>query len=200
MDRTEQSEKEERELAAERPARKPAVVDKRRVGKGGPSAEPSTKPAYAQQLEEKVARLEAAFTEKLAEMEEETTRSRQRLLGDLERRFASREEDLLLEVLALLDDLGRATAMTEESPAVRQGLDLVAQGAARFLERHQCERISPLGQPFDPHTMEAVQLLPGEKDQVVQVLEAGIRRGDKMLRHARVAVGSGATPARESSP
>lgn len=199
MERTVSSASEERDLAQERQEKKPSVVDKRRIGKGGPSSEPSTKPAFVQQLEEKVARMEAAFAEKIQAVEEETARSRQRLLGDLEKRFADREEGLLLEVLALLDDMGRASAMTAESPSVKQGLDLVAQSATRFLERHGCERLAPLGAPFDPHTMEAVQLLPGEKEQVVQVLEAGIRRGEKLLRPARVAVGIGTSETQSPS-
>jgi len=187
--------------ARERPpdtdaSHRPAVVDRRRVGRGGASVEPSTKPSFVEELEGKVTRMEAAFQEKVALLEAETGRSRQRLLGDLEKRFADREEALLLDVLELLDDLSRASALTAESPAVQQGLDLVGQRAARFLEKHGCQRFSPLGEPFDPVSMEAVQLLPGERDTVVAVSLPGVRRGEKLLRPARVAVGAGVeTPA-----
>jgi len=172
-------------------ARRPSVVDKRRVGRGAAAAEPSTKPSYVEELEGKVARMESGFREKVALLEEETTRSRARLLNDLEKRFADKEEALLLEVMELLDDLDRARALAEESPAVQEGLALVGQRAARFLERHGCERIDPAGRPFDPHLMEAVQLLPGPKDVVVAVLAPAVRRGEKLLRAARVAVGAG---------
>lgn len=174
--------------------RKPTIVDKRRVGRGGEACEPSTKPSYVLELEGKVARMEAGFREKVSLLEEETSRSRRRLLGDLEKRFADREEALLLEVLELVDDLDRARATAAESPALSEGLARVAQRAERFLERHGCERIDPLGQPFDPQLMEAVQLLPGERDTVVAVLVPAVRRAGKLLRPARVAVGAGEPP------
>jgi len=170
---------------------RPTVVDRRRVGKGGACAEPSTKPSFVEELEQKVTRMEVSFQEKIGLLEAETARSRQRLMGDLEKRFADREEALLLDVMELFDDLERASTLAAGSPAVQQGLDLVAQRAARFLEKHGCQRFDPLGEPFDPTSMEAVQLLPGEKDSVVSVFVPGLRRGEKLLRPARVAVGAG---------
>jgi molecular chaperone GrpE (heat shock protein) len=152
---------------------------------------PSTKPSYVEELEQKVMRMEVSFQEKIGLLEAETARSRLRLLGDLEKRFADREEALLLDVLELMDDLDRACALTAESPAVKQGLDLVAQRAARFLEKRGCEHYAPQGEPFDPTSMEAVQMLPGERDTVVAVYQPGIRREGRLLRPARVAVGTG---------
>ncbi len=176
----------------ERSPLRPAVVDKRRIGRpGAVSREPSTKPTFVEELEAKVARMETALAEKLALVERETVRSRERLLRDLEKRFDEREEALLLEVLDLLDDLDRACDCASESPAIREGLALVASRASRFLERHGCARVAPDGEPFDPRTMEAVALLPGEKDRVVAVYRPAIIRGEKLLRPARVAVGSG---------
>jgi molecular chaperone GrpE len=171
-----------------------SVRDRRRVGKDDGSvcaAEPNIKPSYVESLERRVERTEAAFRERVDQLQEETHKSRQRLEQDLKRRFEEKEKALLLEVLEILDDVERAAVMTEASPAVSEGLALISARTDQFLKRHRCRRDEPQGDAFDPATMEAVALQPGPKDTVVLVLQAGYRRGDEVLRPARVAVGSG---------
>jgi molecular chaperone GrpE len=171
---------------------KPKVFDKRRVGKAGASAkDPSIKPAYVQQLEEKVSRAERLFREKVATLQEETERSRQRLKVDLEKRFEEREISMLLDVLAILDDLERARGMASSDPRICEGLALVSSRARKFLAKHGCEQLSPLGEQFNPETMEAIAVAPGVKDTVVMVHQPGYQKGGSLLRPARVVVGSG---------
>lgn len=171
---------------------KPKVVDKRRVGKAGAASKaPSTKPAYVEELEEKVSRVEKAFKERVATLQEETERSRERIKRDLESRFDERERSMLLDVLALLDDLNRAREITSGDAKVAEGLSLVAGRAAKFLSDHGCEKLSPLGEQFDPEKMEAIAVTPGVKDVVVMVHQPGYLKGGSLLRPARVVVGSG---------
>lgn len=176
---------------------KPQVFDKRRVGKAGAAAkDPSIKPAYVEELEEKVSRVERVFREKVATLQEETERSRERLKIDLEKRFEERETSMLLDVLALLDDLGRAREMTSNDPRICEGLALVSSRARKFLAKHGCEQLSPLGEQFNPETMEAIAVTPGVKDTVVMVHQPGYQKGGSLLRPARVVVGSGEPEAR----
>lgn len=180
-----------------------SVVDRRRVGQGGETSEasePDTKPLYVQQLEERVRRVEAAYKQQVAELQEETRKSRERLLHDLEKRFSEKERALLLEVLSLLDDVGRACALSTSVPQVAEGLELIASRAGQFLKNHGCRVLDPAGEPFDPSTMEAVGLLEGPEGQVVGVLQPGYAQGDLLLRPARVMVGRRAADPSASDP
>jgi len=174
--------------------RKLTVVDRRRVGRDDSSiqaTEPNLKPSYVEEMEERVALAERKLRERIGELDEEARKSRERVAANLEYRFRERETALLLNVLDILDDLERATEYAGDAPAVQKGMALVADRIGLFLEKHGCERFSPEGEPFDPNTMEALQLAPGRKDVVCAVLAPGIRREGDLLRPARVAVGNG---------
>jgi len=177
----------------ENPKKPLSIVDKRRVGHGADavSTEPNLKPGYVQELEERTRRAEAALRKRIAELDTETQRSRERIQADLEQRFERKERDLLVEVLALLDDVARAAALTSEAPAVAQGLVILRARAEHFLKTHGCEKFVPLGEPFDPERMEATAVLDGPAGQVVQVFDAGYGRNEELLRPAKVAVGKG---------
>jgi molecular chaperone GrpE len=171
-----------------------SIVDKRRVGREGEAAEsavPDTKPLYVQQLEDRTRRTEAAYSLKVEELQQETQRSRERLLQDLEKRFKDKERALLLEVLSLLDDLSRACALTSSDPKVAEGLALIASKAGQFLKNHGCQTVEPLGEPFDPNFMEAVALQEGPANTVVGILQPGYSWEGSLLRAARVIVGRG---------
>ncbi len=172
-----------------------SVVDKRRVGRGDAQVDRATeanlKPTYVEELERRVHLAERNLKTRVAELEEETRRSRERLLKDLEKRYEEKERSLLTEVLDILDDVDRACSLTSEVPAVADGLALIAARAQRFLENHGCTRTEPRGETFDPNTMEAVAVQPGPENTVVSVLQAGYERGDVLLRPARVTVGNG---------
>jgi molecular chaperone GrpE len=175
-------------------AKKPlSIVDKRRIGKteGVIASEPNLKPGFVQELEERTKRAEAALQQRLAELNSETQRSRERIRADLEQRFARKEMDLLAEVLGLLDDVDRAAELSSVVPAVAQGLGVLSARADHFLKAHGCEKFVPEGEPFDPERMEAAAVLDGPAGQVLKVFQAGYTRSGEILRPAQVAVGRG---------
>jgi molecular chaperone GrpE len=174
--------------------KKLTVVDRRRVGRDDETIEahePNLKPTFVEELEGRVHLAEARLKQRLAELDDEARKSRERVALDLERRTQEKEKVLLLDVLEILDDLDRASSFVSEAPAVKAGLDLVSARLETFLSKHGCEKKAPLGEPFDPNAMEAVNLIPGPKDEVVSVYTPAILRGEELLRPARVAVGSG---------
>ncbi len=59
------------------------------------------------------------------------------------------------------------------------------------LQKQGVTHINAVGQEFDPHVMEAVTCGKGKKDMVVQELEKGYKLHDKVIRPAKVIVGSG---------
>jgi molecular chaperone GrpE len=190
MDNTEQDgqhEKEKKEKTV-------SFVDKRRVGRGDPGIvahEASLKPTFVEELEARTKLAENRLRERIAELDEEARKSRERVAVDLEKRFAEREKVILLDLLEILDDLDRAATYVSEAPAVQKGLDLITARLEAFLIKQGCEKFSPQGEPFDPQAMEAVQMLPGARDTVVAVFSPSITRDGALLRPARVAVGSG---------
>lgn len=171
-----------------------SILDKRRVSAEGPlsegAAEPNLKPSYVETLEERVKKTENAFKERVSTLQEETTKSRERLKKDLELRFESDKNELFREVLTLLDDLERASS-TKEEKSLREGLALIASNVEKFLERRGCGKLFPEGEEFDPETMEAISTGPGPKGVVLVVVQAGYSLGDTLLRPARVVVGDG---------
>lgn len=177
----------------EKKNRKVKVIDRRRVGvsDNAPSEEPSIKPSYVQQLESKVERMEAALRSRIEELEEEAARSRERVARDAEKRFEEKSEQLFLDVLDILETVGRAAKLASSDPKTREGFELLSQSLESFLEKHGLEKISALGEDFDPNIMEALSMAPGPRGKVVELFQNGYRKGDKLLKPARVVVGSG---------
>ena len=105
------------------------------------------------------------------------------------------EERVLLELVALLDDLERAlAALTPEHRAESwaQGVALTAQRMRDTLARFGVTPIASVGQPFDPAVHEALLEIDApegiEPGAVASEVLRGYRRGDRVLRAARVVV------------
>ncbi len=90
----------------------------------------------------------------------------------------------------------------EQNPALRtllEGVEATERELFKVFERHGITRFDPLGEKFDPHVHEAMVKVdvPGvPADIVVQVLQAGYKIADRVLRPAAVIVAKGGTPAR----
>jgi molecular chaperone GrpE len=119
-------------------------------------------------------------------------RKRQRRLAD--ERVASDRERLLRRFLDVADDLERALSAEEASlESLKQGLDLTYQTMKRVIQREDVKALDPVGDAFDPLWHEAVATVPHEQagadpDTVIEVVRAGYRIGDRLLRPARVVV------------
>ena len=103
---------------------------------------------------------------------------------------------LALELLPAIDNLDRALAhaATTESNgegSLISGIKHVHSDLIAALKRADIEPYSPEGEPFDPQFHEAVAQQPfegAEPGTVVEVYQRGYRRGDSVLRPARVIV------------
>jgi molecular chaperone GrpE len=108
------------------------------------------------------------------------------------RQLANR--DLLLQILDVMDDFGRALAAVpaeqRESGWV-SGTTMIERKLHGVLERAGVRPIEALGQPFDPAFHEAVASDPGsDGSTVVEVYRQGYLLGDNLLRPAMVRVGN----------
>ncbi len=103
---------------------------------------------------------------------------------------------LALELLPAVDNLDRALQAADidendHDETLVAGIRLVHADVIAALARAGIEGYSPEGEPFDPEHHEAVAQLavPGaEPGTIVEVYQRGYRRGDAVLRPARVVV------------
>jgi len=94
-------------------------------------------------------------------------------------------------VIAALDGLDRALEHAEDGP-LAAGVRLVHRMLLDALSAEGVERLELVGQPFDPAIAEAVATSPAadpaDANTVAEVLRAGYRLGDRVLRAAQVRV------------
>jgi molecular chaperone GrpE len=100
------------------------------------------------------------------------------------RMFAT--EQFLKKLLPVIDTLELAQHHVQND-----GLALALKELYAVLGEYGVEKINEAGMVFDPHTMECVEVVEGEKDHVVQILTSGYRMHDKLLRPSKVQVGGG---------
>jgi molecular chaperone GrpE len=121
---------------------------------------------------------------------------RERTSRNIERRFESRHERLLLKFIDIMDNLDRALEAAQvnfASPPLVEGLILVRTQLLQTLKEEGLERIPVLGLPFDPHVSEAVATEPVDEAEhhnvVVKELQRGWRLKDRIARPSRVVLG-----------
>jgi molecular chaperone GrpE len=118
---------------------------------------------------------------------------RKRSDREVERRVGDARDRLLLDWLEVVDDVDRALKYGSVADAA---LRPVQDQMHAVLARHGVERIEAGGAPFDPELHEAVGVLQTDEvapNTVVDVVRAGYRVGDRVLRPARVIVSKRAT-------
>jgi len=72
-----------------------------------------------------------------------------------------------------------------------EGVELIQKQAVEAMARLNVSEIDCLGKPFDPNLAEAVIHIEDdsvEASTVVEVLQKGYTRGDKVIRHSLVKV------------
>jgi molecular chaperone GrpE len=152
----------------------------------------------------------------IAELKAENSDLRDKLLraiAEMEnfRRRAEREKSDVMkyavtefarDIVSIGDNLRRAIEAVqkeavENDPALKtlvEGVEVTERELLKVFERHGVTRFDPLGEKFDPHVHEAmikvdVPNVPAET--VVQVLQAGYKISDRVLRPAAVIVAKG---------
>ncbi len=103
-------------------------------------------------------------------------------------------ERVLLDMLPIVDDFERALAATADSTeSLREGMTLIYNKLIKYLEHNGVKAMDTDGKPFDPDFHEAIARIPAPSDdlkgKVVDTTTKGYMLNDKVLRHAKVAVG-----------
>jgi molecular chaperone GrpE len=119
---------------------------------------------------------------------------RKRMTRDVRAAEARGMGRLAKELLPALDNLERAVAALESSDGehhLADGIRLVTAELSAALQRTGIEGYAAKGERFDPVCHEAVAQTPvegAEPGTIVEVLQAGYRLNDAILRPARVVV------------
>jgi molecular chaperone GrpE len=174
--------------------------------------EPNTgakKTAEAKSAETKTdaADVVAALTREVAEQKDKHLRA----LAEMEnlRRRTERETvdsrlyavtSFARDVLGIADNMRRA--LETVGPSVRdaadggvkalvEGVELTERELLKVLDKHGVKKFEPLGEKFDPNLHQAMYEIPDPSvpaGTVVQVMQAGFKIGERVLRPAMVAV------------
>ena len=103
---------------------------------------------------------------------------------------------VITDILPVIDDLERAianSAKSEDYSALKEGVELIYNKLMHILEQKGLQKISPKDEPFDTDFHEAIAMIPApDEDSKGKVLDCaidGYKLNDKVLRHAKVAVG-----------
>ncbi|MBD5234046.1 MAG: nucleotide exchange factor GrpE [Bacteroidales bacterium] len=105
-------------------------------------------------------------------------------------------ERVLLGLLPIVDDFERglaATAASGDADAIRQGMELIYNKLIKFLESNGVKAMKSTGADFNSDLHDAIATIPAPsedlKGKVVDTTQKGYMINDKVLRHAKVAVG-----------
>ncbi|MBO6143730.1 MAG: nucleotide exchange factor GrpE [Prevotella sp.] len=105
-------------------------------------------------------------------------------------------EKAVQAILPVIDDMERAIEngqKTDDPEVLREGMDLIYHKFMKALESLGVKKIETEGADFDTDMHEAVAMVPGmgddKKGKVIDCLQTGYQLNDKVIRHAKVAVG-----------
>jgi len=103
---------------------------------------------------------------------------------------------VVTDILPVIDDLERAianSAKSEDYSALKEGVELIYNKLMHILEQKGLQKISPKNEPFNTDFHEAIAMIPApdeaSKGLVLDCAIDGYKLNDKVLRHAKVAVG-----------
>lgn len=103
-------------------------------------------------------------------------------------------EKTISTILPILDDFERALAdKTEDPKTIKEGFDLIFKKFLKALETLGVNKIEIDDADFNVDYHEAIAMVPGvgddKKGKVIDCVQTGYKLNDKVIRHAKVAVG-----------
>lgn len=103
-------------------------------------------------------------------------------------------EKTIAAILPVLDDFERAIADKSEDPkAIKEGVQMIFNKFVKTLEGLGVKKIETADKDFDVDFHEAIAMVPGmgddKKGKVIDCVQTGYTLNDKVIRHAKVAVG-----------
>ena len=145
-----------------------------------------------EKAQEEIADLKDKWLRSVAEFEN----YRKRTLKERAELILNGGEKGITAILPIIDDMERAIengAKTDDPEVLREGMSLIHQKFMKTLEAQGVSKIETENADFDTDVHEAVAMVPGmgddKKGKVIDCLQQGYKLNDKVIRHAKVAVG-----------
>ncbi|MBQ9670251.1 MAG: nucleotide exchange factor GrpE [Prevotella sp.] len=145
-----------------------------------------------EKLQDELAELKDQYLRKVAEFEN----YRKRTLKEKTELILNGAEKTVDAILPVVDDMERAMAnaeKTDDVDALKEGMDLIFKKLMKTLEGLGVKKIETDNKDFDTDFHEAVAMVPGmgdeKKGKVIDCVQTGYTLNDKVIRHAKVAVG-----------
>lgn len=153
-------------------------------------------PSYSTQNAEESLRAELrSLNERWLRSEAEMDNLRRRTRRDLEENAKFANQRLMVDLMEVVDNLHRALSVANQATAdsLVTGVQMVSHQFEEVMKRHGCQRISSVGETFDPNIHEAIQMVPSDAPAgtVVQEVRTGYRLHDRLIRPAQVIVAAG---------
>ena len=173
----------------------PEIVDDLEEVVDSPDAEPDEAETLTMQLEATQEALEKEKKEYLFLMAE-FYNYRKRVTREKAEIIKNGAEKVLAGLLPIVDDFERglkASKDADSADSVREGMELIYNKLIKFLESNGVKAMDSTGKDFDPELHEAIASIPAPsedlKGKVIDTTQTGYTLNDKVLRHAKVAVG-----------
>lgn len=121
---------------------------------------------------------------------------RKRVLKEKSELIQNGGESVISSLLPIIDDFERALQnmkKSDDTAALKKGVELIYQKFMKTLESNGLKTIETKEADFNTDFHEAVAMIPAPNDEskgkVVDCVQKGYKLNDKVIRHAKVAVG-----------
>ena len=145
-----------------------------------------------QEAQEQIADLKDKYLRQVAEFDN----YRKRTLKERAELILNGGEKTIVALLPIIDDMERALdngKKTDDPEVLREGMELIYHKLMKALEGMGVTKIDTENADFDTDVHEAVAMVPGmgddKKGKVIDCIQTGYKLNDKVIRHAKVAVG-----------
>ena len=152
--------------------------------------EPADEKTPLEKAEEELAQMKDQYLRARAEFEN----YRKRTIKEKAELILNGGEKTITAILPVLDDFERALSdNTDDAKAIKEGMELIFHKFVKTLETLGVKKIETENKPFDVDYHEAIAMVPGvgddKKGMVIDCVQTGYTLNDKVIRHAKVAVG-----------
>ena len=152
----------------------------------------STDPDKTAEYEATIADLKDKYLRQAAEFDN----YRKRVLKEKSELIQNGGESVISSLLPIIDDFERALQnmkKSDDTAALKEGVELIYQKFMKTLESNGLKTIETKEADFNTDFHEAVAMIPAPNDEskgkVVDCVQKGYKLNDKVIRHAKVAVG-----------
>ncbi len=165
------------------------------------NSEPETAPQEDNTADDsdKIAELEAQisnYKEQILRQAAEFDNYRKRTRKEISEYILNGGEKILTALLPVLDDMERAEKNIENAndvEALKEGLNLIFKKLMGILESNGLKKIDTDNADFNTDYHEAIAMISAPSDEmkgkVIDCVQTGYKLNDKVIRHAKVAIG-----------